>query len=141
MIPTNDVHIYVNYYMKKFLSIVLLSLLFIACNKVNLQKEYSDVIGDYEWVFSENGATNFHAYDYEGDRYGIRVKEKRKVQFFKNGEKIEEYKISETEPLSEGVVLSIQTKYGSFRLRIDNGNIETTRFPFRDFNNHFEKIK
>lgn len=121
-------------------TLFLLILLLSNCSKVNLKKDYEEVIGDYEWMYSQNELESIHAYDSEGDRYGIQIKKKRKILFFKNGEKTDEYKIEEVFQFENKLSLNLEGSSSNLHITLENQQLVTFGFPIKEHKNYFTKI-
>ena len=57
------------------------------CNKIKFPQDFTDIIGDYEWIYSQKETIEIKAYDNNIGRCGVRIKDKRRVQFFKGKKK------------------------------------------------------
>lgn len=128
--------------MKSIITIALLTFFLFGCNKVNLKKDFSEIKGDYEWIYSEKGISNVHAFDSEGDRYAIRIEDKRTLLIFKNGRKIEKYKLAGVSQSKSGdYSLRVETKYSDLYFRINGNELFTYATPFYEYENYFTKVK
>jgi hypothetical protein len=124
---------------------IIISILFVtSCNKKNISVEFSQIAGDYHWVYSWKSINESYSFDSLDDAYGIRITDKGKLYFFTNGEKTYVNKIVYTYKNEQDSSILIQTsnnKKNYTELILKNGLITTSNIPFEGYTNEFKSIE
>jgi hypothetical protein len=128
--------------MIKFIAISLITIALIGCSKENQKQELASVIGDYEWYYSFDGYQESIYNSDSEDKYGIRLKSRGKVQFFKNSEKEMALKIlSCSDLLNGGKSITVElSEEVQLQLRIENNILKLGTWPFDGYENEFSKL-
>lgn len=126
----------------------ILSIALFACNKNEASSHHT---GDYEWTYTQTSPSQFLVSQESEDKYGIRITKKR-VQYFKNGERIENFQYVRTgfdDIFNDYYIEYISNVGKTYRLSYDPSNtdlIELHGFPFQvnqntvyGAANHFKK--
>ena len=122
----------------------------VSCNKEKLKlSKDSPLIGDYEWVYSEEyfwstiTPENFPDIidvSETPDRFGLRIKRNGKVCFFKNG-KVDFEGIVTTIPDDYYTETTIKLRNGGkkYILRVYKTGFSLSGYPFEDYRNVYMK--
>ena len=71
----------------------LFLLIAFSCKKVN-SVDYPQVIGKYEWIYTQTDYTSFLTNFESKDKFGLYITKNHKIILYKNGKKINTYKIT-----------------------------------------------
>ncbi|MFA7273871.1 MAG: hypothetical protein WC044_08380 [Crocinitomicaceae bacterium] len=122
----------------------LISILFClnSCHKVKFTGDFATLVGDYEWVYSEMGSTEYILAESHPDKYGVRITKKSKIIFFKNGVQTEKYRINHSSYNADdeiGLTFNKEGGYLQNNVKIKNGILKLSMYPFNSDKNMFSK--
>lgn len=127
----------------KWILAVVIALAALSCSKEVKKSDIEDVRGDYEWFYSTDDLFESVYSDAISDQHGIRIKSKRKVEFYTNSEKELSLDIlSVHEYGSDGKLIVVRWNDQVNRdLVITDDVITFYGWPYSEFSNRFVKSK
>lgn len=124
--------------MKK-LNIVLLLVSFSyvlnSCNKEEVVINFPELVGDYEWVYTQFFYNDFITSPESANKYGIRILSNDKVQLFKNGKRQNSYKIKGIYPASftsDPHILCENKNDKTIKIGFEDGHLFMLGFPYEE---------
>lgn len=122
--------------------IAVITLVALGCSKEVKKSDIADVRGDYEWFYSTDNLFESVYSDAISDQYGIRIKSKRKVEFYTNSEKELSLDILSVHENESNGVKVIEVRWNdqvNRDLVITNDVITFYGWPYSEFSNRFAK--
>ena len=127
--------------MKQLIFFTLLAVTF-GCNKEIQKADLERVKGDFEWHHSHDGLFESIYSSTVSDKYGIRIKSRKKVSFYANSEKVLSLKINRIyQTQNGGTVIILQwTEHLERAIIVEDNSLTFFDWPYGDFYNSFQRI-
>ena len=123
----------------KYSLYILILIALISCNKV--KPTYTQLIGDYQWVFSSLSMHSSISDQQTEDKYGLKILKNGRLIYFHNDEKIINEKIKDIKKEGDNIKITIIKKTISYQFIFSDNKLYSGNYPFGNYENQFNKIK